>query len=200
MNFLAHAYLSFGHNDILAGNMMSDFVKGNNNKNKFPPLIQKGIVLHRLIDQYTDEHPATIAAKQLLKPQVGLYAGAFLDVVYDYFLANDKQIFPAEEALQQFSFSVYDTLQLYQPYFPEKFNIAFQHMQTQNWLLQYRYSQGIARTFEGMIHRAQYLSADITLLPVVEENYYFFEDAYRLFFPDVIQFASKQMAILLQET
>ena len=28
MNYLAHAYLSFGDPDILAGNMISDFVKG----------------------------------------------------------------------------------------------------------------------------------------------------------------------------
>ncbi len=32
MNYLAHAYLSFGDPDILAGNMISDFVKG---KKKF---------------------------------------------------------------------------------------------------------------------------------------------------------------------
>ena len=28
MNYLAHAYLSFGNEDILVGNMISDFVKG----------------------------------------------------------------------------------------------------------------------------------------------------------------------------
>ncbi len=32
MNYLAHAYLSFNDPDVLAGNMISDFVKG---KKKF---------------------------------------------------------------------------------------------------------------------------------------------------------------------
>jgi hypothetical protein len=28
MNYLGHAYLSFNHQDILVGNMISDFIKG----------------------------------------------------------------------------------------------------------------------------------------------------------------------------
>ncbi len=198
MNYLAHAYLSFGHPDILAGNMMSDFIKGNK-KNNFPILIQQGITLHRLIDQYTDEHPATLAAKQLFKPQVGLYAGSFMDVVYDYFLANDEQVFAAEQQLAHFSETVYTVLQQYESVFPEKFTPAFQHMRTHNWLLHYRNKRGIEKTFEGLVHRAQYLQPPIALLPVLENNKAFFQEAYQQFFPDVIQFASKQLAILLNE-
>ena len=53
MNYLAHAYLSFGDPDILAGNMISDFVKGKK-KYEYPDRIQMGITLHRKIDEYTD--------------------------------------------------------------------------------------------------------------------------------------------------
>ena len=28
MNYLAHAYLSFGYSELLVGNLISDFVKG----------------------------------------------------------------------------------------------------------------------------------------------------------------------------
>ena len=34
MNYLAHAYLSFGNEPVLIGNMISDFVKGNKNNTK----------------------------------------------------------------------------------------------------------------------------------------------------------------------
>ena len=64
MNFLAHAYLSFDHNDILVGNMISDFVKGNK-KDLFSVNIQKGIVLHRAIDAFTDQHKATSSIKNI---------------------------------------------------------------------------------------------------------------------------------------
>ena len=72
--------------------MISDFVKG---KKQFDYefLVQKGIQLHRSIDSFTDEHPATKEMKKVFKPAYGLYAGAFADIVYDYFLANDKNEF-----------------------------------------------------------------------------------------------------------
>jgi acyl carrier protein phosphodiesterase len=49
MNYLAHATLSFKNDEILTGNMISDFVKGNK-KMLYPAIIQKGIMLHRMID------------------------------------------------------------------------------------------------------------------------------------------------------
>src|ERR1700744_5259410 len=92
MNYLAHAYLSFNQPEILVGNMISDFVKGKK-RFDFNTTIQKGIALHRSIDTFTDDHAATKKAKEFLKPAVGLYAGAFIDVVYDHFLALDKNEF-----------------------------------------------------------------------------------------------------------
>ena len=56
MNFLAHIYLS-GDNDLITiGNFMADGIKGKRYL-KFPPDIQKGIILHRAIDTFTDAHP-----------------------------------------------------------------------------------------------------------------------------------------------
>src|SRR5437868_2883707 len=102
MNFLAHAWLSFHQPEILVGNMISDFIKG---KKRFDYIeaVQKGIMLHRNIDTFTDEHEATKQAKQFFKPAVGLYAGAFIDVAYDHFLANDTNEFSNENDLRDFS-------------------------------------------------------------------------------------------------
>ncbi len=94
MNYLAHAYLSFSRPDLLVGNMISDFVKGRQKLN-YSTGIQQGIVLHRQIDHFTDTHPATHDAKQYFKPAVGLYAGAFIDIVYDHFLALDETVHSA---------------------------------------------------------------------------------------------------------
>ncbi|HEY8657933.1 MAG TPA: hypothetical protein VIL78_02790, partial [Hanamia sp.] len=86
MNYLAHAFLSFNNADILTGNMISDFVKGKA-KFDYPGEIQKGIHLHRLIDSFTDSHEVTARAKKFFRPQYRLYSGAFVDIVYDHFLA-----------------------------------------------------------------------------------------------------------------
>ena len=67
MNYLAHAYLSFNQQEILVGNMISDFVKGKTKFN-YPEGIQKGIALHRAIDEFTDTHPATKEAAAFFRP------------------------------------------------------------------------------------------------------------------------------------
>ena len=116
MNYLAHAYLSFGDPDIFAGNMISDFIKGKK-KYEYSVRIQMGITLHRKIDEYTDSHPATRQAKEFLKRTAGPYAGAFVDIVYDHFLANDPYEFE-EDALAKFAQSTYLRLEPYQREFP----------------------------------------------------------------------------------
>jgi acyl carrier protein phosphodiesterase len=66
MNFLAHAFLSFNDKDLLTGNMISDFVKGKK-RYDYPISIQKGITLHRAIDEFTDCHPVTAKAKEFFR-------------------------------------------------------------------------------------------------------------------------------------
>ncbi len=55
MNYLAHIFLSGNDDDVLIGNFIGDYVKGKD-FNNYPAGIQKGILLHRRIDTYTDRH------------------------------------------------------------------------------------------------------------------------------------------------
>src|SRR6185503_16682489 len=114
MNYLAHAYLSFNKPGILVGNMISDFVKGKK-KFDYPEAIRQGITLHREIDRFTDTHAATKEAKEIFRHVYGLYAGPIMDVVYDHFLALDKNEF-SDESLEAFTISVYKTLDEYTVY------------------------------------------------------------------------------------
>ena len=107
MNYLAHAYLSFGQPGILAGNIFSDFVKGKK-KFDYPAEIQRGIQLHRDIDQFTDQHESTRQAKEIFRKPYRLYSGAFTDVAFDHFLATDPTAF-TESSLYDFSRWVYIT-------------------------------------------------------------------------------------------
>ena len=55
MNYLAHFYLSHHDENLIVGNYIADDIKGNKYLD-YPQEIQKGILLHRLIDDYTDNH------------------------------------------------------------------------------------------------------------------------------------------------
>lgn len=169
MNYLAHAYFSFGDPEILVGNLISDFVKGKK-KFEYPQGVQKGITLHRMIDEFTDNHPATRKAKQFFKPFVGLYAGAFVDVVYDHFLALNKEIFPGD-TLKDFTTKTYTTLDEYIHLFPEPFARMYPHMKEHDWLYNYQFMWGIEKSFGGVVRRAKYLAESDGAFEAFVENY-----------------------------
>ena len=194
MNYLAHAWLSFNRPEIIVGNMISDFVKGKK-RFDFEPPIQKGIMLHRSIDTFTDEHEATKKAKQFFKPVVGLYAGAFVDIVYDHFLALDENEF-TQESLLQFSSIVYSTLSKYQAVLPERFGRMLPYMKKDNWLYNYRNFYGLEQSFNGLVRRAKYLEHHTAVFESFQKNYDSLRQCYNAFFPEVKTFAYKK----LQET
>ncbi len=189
MNYLAHAYLSFNHEEILVGNLISDFVKGKNKFN-YPEGIQKGITLHRAIDAFTDGHEATKLAKNIFRPAYRLYSGAFVDVVYDHFLATDVNEFN-EEILENFSENVYDVLDKHINYLPEPFARMFPYMKLQNWLFNYHTRWGTEASFGGLVKRARYITESETAASLFEERYKTLQEYYRIFFPDLKSFAFK---------
>ncbi|MEO5683323.1 MAG: ACP phosphodiesterase [Chitinophagaceae bacterium] len=194
MNYLAHAYLSFNRPEILVGNLISDFVKGKK-KFDYPPGIQQGITLHREIDNFTDTHPVTREAKEVFRPDYRLYAGAFTDVVYDHFLATDKNEFTTESLLQ-FSVNTYAMASPYLDAMPEKFQQLFPYMRQQNWLNNYQYNWGIERSLAGVVRRSAYLTESDTAFMLFETHYLHLQACYNRFFPDLKKFVIDQLAIL----
>lgn len=191
MNFLAHAYLSFNHPDILVGNMISDFVKG---KKRFDYAsgIQQGIVLHRQIDAFTDVHEATKEARAFLKPAVGLYSGAFVDVAYDHFLANDLNEF-SDLSLKQHALETYQVLSENHQVLPPVFQNIFPYMQSQNWLYNYKSMSGTKSSFGGLVRRATYLDSSEAVFDLFQKHYAALQNCYHAFFPFVKAFSMNQI-------
>lgn len=195
MNYLAHAYLSFYEPEITVGNVISDFVKGKK-KFDFSPGIQNGITLHRAIDEFTDNHEATLSAKQFFRPDYRLYSTAFIDIVYDHFLANDPNEFAGPDALFTFSQVTYRVLEGYESVFPVGFMMMFPFMQQHNWLYNYRLAEGIRKSFGGLVRRARYLQNAEPAFRVFEENYEVLKQCYTHFFPSLKHFAAQQLELL----
>ena len=196
MNYLAHAYLSLNQRDILTGNMISDFVKGKKQYD-YPLMIQKGIRLHRLIDAFTDAHPATGEIKKYFKPDYRLYAGAFTDIVYDYFLANDPNEFSSVNDLEAFTLLTYEELETNASYFPEQFLYMFPYMKMQNWLYNYLYESGIEKSFSGMARRAKYIPETGKAFSIFRDNTPSMKIYYDDFFPLLKQYTVYTLEQLL---
>ena len=196
MNYLAHAYLSFNEPEILAGNMMSDFIKGKK-KFDFSKGIQKGIELHRNIDEFTDNHPATSKAEGFFKKDYRLYSGVFIDIVYDHFLANDKNEFADEEALKLFSSKTYSILQKYESVFPDNFRTLIHYMKKEDSLYNYKNTDMIEKSFVGLVGRASYLSESTTANELFILYYDAIRDCYKGFFSEVKDFTIKRFQQLM---
>ena len=198
MNLLAHALLSFENEGLLTGNMISDFVKGKK-KFDFPVAIQKGIQLHRMIDEFTDFHPVTSEAKKLFSPHYRLYSGPFVDIVYDHFLALDDKQFLKNNGLKKFTKKTYEALHHNAFYFPKKFERMFPYMESQDWLYEYRFKEGIRKSFGGLVHRASYLIESDIAFKIFNENYQQLSGYYDQFFPELKEFAFEKMLELKAE-
>lgn len=196
MNYLGHAYLSFNSPQILVGNMISDFVKGKD-KFVFSGNILKGIMLHRSIDEFTDTHPATKKAMEVFKPYYRLYSGPIMDVLFDYFLANDSNLFD-DSSLKRFSQNVYRQLEDNAVHFPNKFLHMFTYMKTEDWLYNYKYPEGIGKSLYGLVRRATYINESDTAYRLFLQHRDFLNECYEIFFKDVKQFAKQKFEELVQ--
>lgn len=178
--------------------MISDYVKGKK-KYDYSPGVLAGIDFHRAIDTFTDEHPVTKSAKLIFKPVYGLYSSAFMDVVYDHFLARSL----ADDRSNDFSAftkRVYAQLEAFEQVFPQKFSLLFPYMKRQDWLYNYQFSWGIANSFEGLVSRAAYLTDSGDAFLLFEKNYNDLQAWYDVFFPSLKEFSLDAFHKITKET
>jgi acyl carrier protein phosphodiesterase len=193
MNYLGHAYLSFGDGAILTGNMIGDHVKGKLALGGYEEGVRKGIELHRKIDEHADRHPATLRAKLLFREDFGLYSGAIMDTLYDHFLANDPQYFATPEELKAYTIHIYKLLDEHTDQFPPTFAAYYPYMKEQNWLYNYRSIKGIEKSLHGLARRAQYMPPIEKAYDIFVAGYYQLNQCYYEFIDDMIKFAKGEL-------
>ncbi|PZX51079.1 acyl carrier protein phosphodiesterase [Algoriphagus ratkowskyi] len=191
MNYLAHAYLSFGQDEVLVGNFIGDFVKGKM-MNTFPEEVQHGIKLHREIDKFTDTHPLVRAGQSYLRPKYRLYSTVITDIYFDYFLAKNWGRY-SDIPLEEFIQNTFSTLKHNRQLFPERFLNMFQWMVQENWLIQYREIEGIHKTLSGMSRRTRFPSKmEMAHLDLMEKEQEF-QVIFFAFFADLETFAREKL-------
>ncbi len=187
MNYLAHAYLADTTDEFLVGNLIADFVKGQIGKD-YSGQMAEGILFHRKIDTFADNHAMTAASRRLFKPERRRTAGIVLDICYDHFLAKNWARY-ADIELAAFIARIYDLLQLHLEDLPERFRSIFPRMRAQNWLASYDSLDGVQLALTRISRR---LSGGIRLeeaMPDIVANYAALAANFSAFFPDLIEFS-----------
>ena len=168
MNFLAHFYLSGQNENIILGNFIADFVKGKSYLN-FPEEVQKGILLHRQIDSYTDSHPVFRESKRKFLHLYNKYSGVFTDIVYDYFLASEWKAY-SEIPLSQHANLLYLILIKKHQLLPERIRTFLPHLIFSNRLLKYTTLDGIMESVLIMEKRTKMPKVIIPAIEIIKEN------------------------------
>jgi acyl carrier protein phosphodiesterase len=194
MNFLAHIYLSGDNDFIKIGNFMADGIRGKQFEN-FPSAIQKGIILHRAIDTYTDAHPIFRESTKRLHERYHHYAGVIIDIFYDHFLAKNWKNY-SNENLEDFIDRFYQSLHTNYDLVSEKTKNMLPYMEKQNWLLSYRTIEGISEILTQMDRRTKNESKMRFASEELKIFYNEFEEEFTLFFEDLRLHAQEKLKTL----
>ena len=194
MNFLAHIYLSGEDPLVKVGNFMADSIRGKKYMN-YPDEIQKGILLHRWIDTFTDAHPTVRKSTKKLHANYSHYSGVIVDIFYDHFLAKNWKKY-SEMPLDTFVNDFYDLLSIHYEILPPNVKKLMPYMIADNWLLNYANKDGIARVLNGMNRRTQNISKMNLAIVELERHYDEFEAEFTSFFDELIDFSKHKLESL----
>jgi len=152
MNWLAHIWLSDRSEEGLLGNLLGDFVKGQDEEERFSAGIRKGIQLHRFVDHFTDTHPVFLKSKSRIGSELRHYRGICIDIVYDHFLAKNWSDYE-ETSLELFTMHFYDVLDKHVSILPQRLLQILPVMKAENWLLSYAHWEGVALALKRVAAR-----------------------------------------------
>jgi len=194
MNFLAHIYLS-GDNDLIKiGNFMADGIRGKHFES-YPLDIQKGIILHRFIDTYTDSHPIFRESTKRLHENYHHYAGVIVDIFYDHFLAKNWKQY-SDENLDDFTERFYQSLRDNFDVLSERTKGMLPYMVQQNWLVSYQTIEGISEILTRMDRRTDNQSKMRFASQELADFYPEFEQEFTEFFEEIRIYVDQKIKTL----
>ena len=186
MNYLAHCFLSCSDEDLLLGNVITDFMRKKEEQN-YHGRVLEGIRLHRKIDNYTDSHEASLLLRKLLRTRHGKYASVVVDLVWDYMLCLHWSDYSGTP-LDVFIAPIYEMLIRRKKELPLAFRTKIDSMVDSDFLLSYQSKSKMRSSLEWMDRHVNFPSDFVGAIHDVEENFDYIERLFRRFFPDLIAF------------
>lgn len=191
MNFLAHLHLAEQTPESRLGNLLGDFVKGLPWDDRYSTGLWMGIMEHRYVDAFTDDHPAWKQSRDLLPRELRRYAGIVVDIYYDYFLHRHWSKFSDGEEMSVFIEDVHRDLESILDRAPPLAQEAIGALISQNWLTEYASLDGIDRTLHRVSHRSPILSSIFEASEVLSGALPEMEEHFLTFYPELLAYMPK---------
>jgi acyl carrier protein phosphodiesterase len=190
--------LSGDDDDIKIGNFLGDFVKGRLTKltnAQYAKGVINGMVLHREIDFFTDNHQIVRQSKHRLQPKYRKFSGIVVDMFFDHILARNFNQYSCI-SLDKYAQNFYNLLEWRKADIPESMGKMVRSMTTRNWLLNYKTFEGIEWALIGIAKRLSFESGIELATRELREYYYAYESEFQLFFPELITHCTTHRANL----
>ncbi len=184
MNFLAHIYLSGEDDFVKIGNFMADSIRGSQYLD-YPNSLQKGILLHRHIDSFTDAHPIYRKSKHRLHEKYGHYSGVIMDIAYDHFLAKNWSKYSYEK-LEDYAADFYQLMQDNYEILTERTKGMLPYMIGRNWLVSYATIAGLEMILFQMDYRTKHRAHMQEAIVEIQDFYTEFESEFFQFFEELV--------------
>jgi acyl carrier protein phosphodiesterase len=192
MNYLAHLILSGIDEDVIFGNFIGDAIKGKQYQN-YSASIQKGIILHRQIDTFTDSHPVYLQSKRRFYKNYPKISGVITDILYDHLLCIewDKH---TNEKLSLFIKSSYDYLDTRVDQMPLRMIPLYTHMRANDWFSRYQTIEGTELSLMQIGKRMGFGSSVGDSVMEFKQNETMFIDEFNAFFHEISNFSKEFLA------
>jgi acyl carrier protein phosphodiesterase len=191
MNYLAHYYLAQEDPGLIVGNLLADHYKGKKYLD-LPDSYRRGVLLHRKIDHFTDEHPEVEKTKSRLRTKYRKYAPVISDVYYDYFLGSNWPDYSAEE-LKDFTSRIYDTLNDHHHALPEAARTTLGWMSHHDWLYHYSSFFGIEKALQGLSRRTSFENNMDEAIEDLKRDKELISEEFKAFFDDIRTYVSNEI-------
>lgn len=170
---------------LALGNLVADRIKGKKYKN-YPLIIQKGILLHRKIDDYTDKHPIVKKASNLLFPKYRHFSKVIIDMYFDHFLAKNWSDFHPIP-LVEFTTTYYQFILNEKHIFPNNIQFFLQKLIDHDWLMKYTEFDDLKSILWMMEQRIPYRSKISESVDDLKANYNYFQTLFFEFMLNIKQ-------------
>jgi len=197
LNFLAHIYLSGDSPELRIGNIIGDYIKGNQYTN-YPELIRQGIVMHRDIDRFTDSHQIVKHTNHLFTERYHKYSGIVTDILYDHFLANLWSNYSADK-FNLYIKGIYHLLKDNWEIIPFEMQEFASRCMENNWIKSYAEIDGIGRILWMMSQRTSLPDESKFAIEVLNSKYTMIEDMFREYFPQLVGFIENKYQVIIRK-
>ena len=192
MNYLAHLSLSHCNSEVMLGNFIGDFVKGSN-YSRYSPRVQTGILLHRKIDVFTDNHELVKASAVLFRESYGKYAGVIVDMIFDHFLASNWDKYYPEITLGKFVSRVHRILLLNYLRVPDGVKKMLPFLIKSRRLENYANMAGLARALNIMARNTSLPCNTKDAMACLDKNYELFYRYFSEFYPQIQSMVDEEL-------